>query len=271
MGFTETKFGLQYYLSSSKLGTLYQLASKSRLSGISYYGVRGISIYILVRKTFKDYKIVDNTIYTRFNHQYFTKGSVGIKMLIYDMEYLFICVNLPDKYTYDHMGIYERKDSLDVLYNTLVNNHKNVFILGGFNFRLHYVPEHLFDDINLSNSDDIKTLLKYDEFNILVGEYLNNVKEMGSLDNLNSFVVKFAGYFDNPAFPPNSKIKIGKSISIKSKYAKIADIYDSQNIYWADRIITNTSLKCKLYNLDDDLLVSYTDHFPVFGLWVLEL
>jgi hypothetical protein len=300
LSFQETKYGFEYYWTGTGIERNYVIIRKIRLNGIGNVGIRGLGLYILVRKNFKKMVEYKSENWVRFNHQYFGKGAVSIHITIGNRKFLFINTHLPYNDSWEGGGINERIDSLNVLYTYLIANesYHHLFIMGDFNFRIHLKqqecvsPTLMLSDPSLYElylrNKNWRLLHHNDEFfilNYLYGNYLNTLDmndcfgtEFGF--HLETLLLPFYNHIiDKPLFPPTYKLHLDRqSCIITIENTDKLDIETHYNRWntdrrpsWCDRIlyVPHPNLTRKKYECADNITINNSDHLLVWSVFEL--
>jgi hypothetical protein len=298
LGFQETRFGFEYYLPESKLHNRYELIHKVRLNGIGNVGIRGLGLYVCKAENVKiPIEFIEEN-WVRFNYQYFGKGAVSIVIKIDKCRFLFINTHMPYHVSYHGGGIKERIDSLNVIYDYIISKtrHNYLFMLGDFNFRLHFKIKHDNSSlISYENANLIELYLKNKSWKLLYFNdelYLLSYFYNDSLDNLiNTKYGEEYGYhldvpllsfykylLDKPEFSPTYKVYNNRTdIQEMNKESLDLDKYycrwnTDRLPCWCDRILTANypGINRLIYTTDDSKLINNSDHLPIFSLFNIE-
>ena len=301
LGFQESRFGFEYYLPDSKLHNRYELIHKIRLNGIGNVGIRGLGLYVCKAENLKIPTEFIEENWVRFNYQYFGKGAVSIVLKIENCKFLFINTHMPYHSTYEGGGIKERIDSLNVIYDYIISKttHNYLFMLGDFNFRLHFKKNNITNNIENSLSEQNneilplylknkswKVLFYHDELYLLSYFYNNSLNNLSNKKygeeygyQLDGPLLSFYKYLlDKPEFSPSYKVYNNRT-DIQDMNSRIIDLdkyYCRWNTdrtpCWCDRILTANypGINRILYTSDDHLLINESDHLPILSLFYID-
>lgn len=291
LGFQESRFGFEYYLPESKLHNRYELIHKIRLNGIGNVGIRGLGLYICKSENLKIPIEFTEENWVRFNYQYFGKGAISIVIKILHCKFLFINTHMPYHSSYIGGGINERIDSLNVIYDYIISKttHNYLFMLGDFNFRLHF-KNSTEDNNNLIQyylkNKNWKLLTYNDELYLLSYFYNNNLNDLNNKKygkeygyDLEAPLLSFYKYLlDKPEFAPSYKVYNDRT-EIQQQNTNIIDLdkyYCRWNTdrtpCWCDRILTANypGISRLIYRSDDHILINASDHLPIFSLFDID-
>ena len=280
LGFQETRFGFNYYLPKSKLHNRYELIHKVRMNGLGNVGIRGLGLYICKLENYKPNIEFLEENWVRFNYQYFSKGAISISIKIFNSNFLFINTHMPYHPSYYGDGIKERIDSFNVIYNYIISktNHQYLFIIGDFNFRLHFKINTDFSIINVNNKYELidlyiknkvwKVLHFNDELYILSSFY-NNL-----LDNLNNnlYGEEYGYVLNEPLLPFYKYIFDTPEFNLTYKLNNDQSQNNQEIPCWCDRILTieYPGFKRINYILDSNTPITLSDHNPIYSLFHID-
>jgi hypothetical protein len=212
----------------------------------------GIYMIIFIKENLCEYisKIESCTIKTGLMGTLGNKGNCIIRFNFQDVSFAFSCCHLKSGENELNSRILEiseilnknikLKDSKEMM----IKDHDIFFIFGDLNFRLDIDMKKYLD---LINNQNLKELLKYDQFNKNKNTTNKDLKLLSELD-IN--------------FNPTYKYQIGTNeYYIKEKYIPS----------WCDRIIFNKNMKIKGIYYTSVENYKESDHKPIFGIYKIKI
>lgn len=299
LGFQETAFGFEYYWENTFIHRSYYILKKIRLNGIGNVGIRGIGLYILIKHY--NFNTMVNFLeenWVRFNYQYFGKGAVSILVDIKGTKFLFINTHLPYSEYWEGGGINERVDSLNVIYDYIINkaDFDCLFLIGDLNFRMHLKTKNRYASMITEDNPELFemylrnkswSLLHFnDEFYLLSFFYKDYIKNLSIKTygeeygyQLSAQLYPFYNQIiDRPDFSPTYKV-FKNRIAIQSQHEEKLDpdLYydrwkDDRVPSWCDRILYTPKpfIKRIRYNNHDSEKINNSDHLPLMSLFLFE-
>lgn len=292
--FQETRYGFEYYWDDTNIKSNYEVIHKIRLNGIGNVGIRGLGLYILKHREFpKKVEFIEEN-WVRFNHQYFGKGAVAIKIKIDGSLFLFINTHMPYSESWEGGGIKERVDSMNTIFTDIVTKtrYDYLFMMGDFNFRIHLKTKNKY--ASMITEDDPKLFEMYiknrswkllyfnDELYLLNYFYSNYLKELTEGKNYAAeygyqleipLLPFFRQLIDTFQFPPTYKVYRGRKeiqdpLESTLNIDKFYERWDTDRIpSWCDRVLfyKNDNIERLTYNSGDSRLINNSDHLPVWS------
>ena len=309
LGFQETRYGFEYYWEDLPFKNHYGLIHKIRLNGIGNVGIRGLGLYVLALRNLTSRGVevsFASEKWVRYNHQYLGKGAVSVLATVRHIptnmksHILFINTHLPYSDGWEHGGIRERADSLEVLYDYIIREtaYEYVFILGDFNFRTQLAIANV-------DKQESQIFMKYkqweffqgcDEFHLLCRKqsrpYASSSppQDTTSIYKLEDIVIPpfYKNLLDTFRFQPSYKVQRDRKVSVKHLYPIVRQPsggleeldmnqytrWDTDRIpSWCDRILHLPSQRIRriIYDTDNSPLIANSDHLPVYSLFIGDL